>query len=150
MSRATIPQAQLNRSAAAIAAMAARLGKTQSAPRFGFLELASGHMLAFPARAGAKTVRIGRERLAARMPATDLEREAVASLAARGIRTAKRANVPAIMARKIVEVAASGRAVERADFAQAGIADALIGKHFDAAMALARRAEPKLDQMVAA
>ena len=122
-------------------------GSTGSERRYGFIALTSGHMLAFPARPGAKSVLVGRQRLPARAPQTDLEIEAVAKLQAPKQAKA-RTDYVAIMARRIRE--AAGRGVERSDFRQAGVPDDLIDKHFDAAIKMARRHDAAIDTMGAA
>ena len=149
--RAAVGQAHLARSEAAIRDMAKAQGKRAPQPaRYAFRELLFDQVLAFKARAGAKTVLVEGKRLPARAPRTDLEREAVARFEARRKLKAQPVDHVALMAGTIVKVTIEGRAVSRIDFTQAGVPKDLIRPNFDAAMAQARQIEPRLDAMVAA
>lgn len=74
-------------------------------------------------------------------PATPAPRAAIGKLTG--------ADIVALMAHKIVESARARGEVDLRDIRQAGIPENKIEQHRDAAMARARRLEPKLDAMVA-
>lgn len=160
--RAAVSQEHLDRSAAIIKKLGARkrcrkpkAEKLDDIQRYAFVDM-DGHLFALKARRGSKIgIGCGGILYPVRVPRSAAEKAAVLRLeAVLPDRVQPKAAAPAdpviIMANKIVEVVAAGRAVERPDFHQAGIADHLIATNFDKAMAKARSIEPRIDQITAA
>lgn len=160
--RAAVGQEHLVRTASIIKKLDARKRRRRSKEeklddiqRYAFVPM-DRHLFAIKAQRGSKIgISCGGILYPVRVPRSAAEKAAVLRLEAvlpDPPQPAKPKTIDAatIMASKIVEVVAAGRAVARIDFQQAGIADHLISSNFDKAMAKARSIEPRIDQMVAA
>lgn len=157
MAQPVISQEQLDRSAAAIAALtkgrrrAKAQEKLDGIPRYAFVEV-GGHLFAVPARRGSKIgIVVGGVSYPVRAPKTAAEKAAVlrTEMQVPAAPTPKAPDTAAIMAQRIlVGAQRNPPQIFRSDFHQVGLSDAEIDAHRDRAMALARRLDPQIDAML--